>query len=77
MKRTDNELSDHQNPAGETLVVLPLAEFEALRDAADAAAHARSMADLASGKEELLTAQEALALAEARTPLAFWRNKRR
>ena len=41
-----------------------------------AARHARSMAALARGDEELLTAAEARALAEAPTPLAFWRRKR-
>jgi DNA-binding XRE family transcriptional regulator len=62
-----------KTPAGETLVVLPLAEFEALRDAAD---HATAMAAVARGEEERLTSAEALALAEAVTPLAFWRRKR-
>ncbi|MEJ0093382.1 MAG: helix-turn-helix transcriptional regulator [Methylocella sp.] len=65
-----------RTPGGETLVILPLAEFEALRDAADAADHARAMDALARGEDERLTAKEALALAEAKTPLAFWRNKR-
>jgi DNA-binding XRE family transcriptional regulator len=65
-----------KTPSGETLVVLPLKEFEALRDAADATAHAKAMTALARGNEERLTAKEAMALANARTPLAFWRNKR-
>jgi len=63
-------------PAGETLVVLPLAEFEALRGAAEAATHAKTMDALARGDEERLTATEALELTEAKTPLAFWRRKR-
>ena len=62
--------------AGETLVILPLAEFEALRDAADAAAHANIMAALARGDEESLSAEETVALVDAVTPLAFWRRKR-
>lgn len=65
-----------KTPAGETLVVLPLAEFEALRDAAEAVAHAKAMSALARGDEERLTAAEALELADAQTPLAFWRRKR-
>jgi ribosome-binding protein aMBF1 (putative translation factor) len=65
-----------KTPAGETLVVLPLADFEALRDAADAAAHQRAMAALANGDEELLTAEETTALVEAAAPLAFWRRHR-
>lgn len=60
-------------PGGETLVVLPLDEFEALRDATD---HAKAMAALARGDEERLSPAEALELAEAATPLAFWRRKR-
>jgi DNA-binding XRE family transcriptional regulator len=62
-----------KTPSGETLVVLPLAEYQALRDAAD---HTKTMAALARGEEERLTPAEALALAEAVTPLAFWRSKR-
>ena len=65
-----------KTPGGETLVVLPLAEFESLRDAADAADHLRSMAALDSGEEERLTPEETQALIEAPTPLAFWRKKR-
>lgn len=61
-----------KTPAGETLVVLPLDEFEDLRDAADyAKAQAARRPD-----EELLNADEALAYAEAPTPLHFWRRKR-
>lgn len=62
-----------KTPAGETLVVLPLDEYEALRDAAD---HAQALARVAGG-EETLTADEALLLAGSRTPLAFWRHKRK
>ncbi len=62
-----------KTPAGETLVVMPLEEFEALCDAAE---HAKSMAALARGEEERLTPAEALAFAEAATPVAFWRRKR-
>lgn len=61
-----------KTPGGETLVILPLAEFEELRDAADyAKAQTARRPD-----EELLSAAEALAFAEAPTPLHFWRRKR-
>lgn len=60
-------------PGGDVLVVIPLEEFEALRDAAE---HAKAMGALARGEEERLTPEDALALAEAVTPLAFWRRKR-
>lgn len=59
-------------PGGETLVVLTLDEFETLRDAAD---HARALASVEAG-EETLSKDEVKQLIMARTPLAFWRNKR-
>ncbi|MHB8885181.1 MAG: helix-turn-helix domain-containing protein [Methylovirgula sp.] len=61
-----------KTPKGETLVVLPIEEYEALVDAAD---HAKALAALAGG-EETLTHAEVQALLEAPTPLAFWRKKR-
>ena len=61
---------------GETLVVLPLTEYEALEDAADAARHAMVMAKLKRGESESLTSKEVKALLAAPTPLAFWRRKR-
>ena len=47
-----------------------------VHSALDAARHAQTMAALERGEEELLTAAEAGALAQALTPLAFWRRKR-
>lgn len=61
-----------KTPGGETLVVLSLDEFEDLRDAAD---YAKAQA-VRRPDEELLSADEALAFAEAPTPLHFWRRKR-
>ena len=63
-------------PAGETLVIMPLAEYEALRDALDAARSQSAAAAVARGDMETLTAAETRALVAAATPLAFWRNKR-
>ena len=63
-------------PLGERLVLLPLAEYEALRDAADAAHGAAAIAAVRAGAAETFTAAEALAFAEARSPLAFWRARR-
>ena len=62
--------------AGETLVILPLEEYEALENAADAARHAAIMAKLERGESETLTPKEVKALLAAPTPLAFWRRKR-
>jgi DNA-binding XRE family transcriptional regulator len=69
-----------KTPAGEPIVILPEAEFERLRDLAedteDAAAHARAVARLAAGEDELLTSAEVDELLAAPAPLAFWRAKR-
>lgn len=62
--------------AGETLVILPLNEYEALEEAADAARHTTVMAKLRRGESETLTSKEVKALLAAPTPLAFWRRKR-
>lgn len=48
----------------------------AVQDAADAAHAAEAMRRVAAGEIETLDADEAIALAEAPTPLAFWRRKR-
>ncbi|MBV9136134.1 MAG: helix-turn-helix transcriptional regulator [Hyphomicrobiales bacterium] len=61
---------------GETLVILPLEEYEALEDAADATRHAAAIAKLKRGESETLTSKEMKALLAAPKPLAFWRRKR-
>ncbi len=71
-----------KTPRGDDIVILSRAEYDALtgsrrEDAADAT-HANSiLADLASGTEVLLTSEEADQLLDAKTPLAFWRKRRR
>ncbi|MFI5015479.1 MAG: helix-turn-helix domain-containing protein [Hyphomicrobiales bacterium] len=47
-----------------------------LSDRVEAAEHRAIMEAAAAGRVEWLTSDEALALAEAPTPLAFWRKKR-
>jgi DNA-binding XRE family transcriptional regulator len=47
-----------------------------LSDRVEAAEHRAVMEAAAAGRVEWLTSDEALALAEAPTPLAFWRRKR-
>ena len=42
----------------------------------DAFAHETTMAAVARGEQEMLTAEEVLAALDAPTPLAFWRGKR-
>jgi len=59
-------------PGGEELALLPRAEFEALKQAA---VHARTVADYRAGRLPGLSPAEALAFAEAASPLAFWRKR--
>ena len=63
-------------PSGEELVLLARADFEAMRKAIDAAAHEATMAAVAHGEQDMLTAEETAAALAAPTPLAFWRVKR-
>jgi DNA-binding XRE family transcriptional regulator/mRNA-degrading endonuclease RelE of RelBE toxin-antitoxin system len=63
-------------PAGEELVLISRADFEAMQDAMDAAAYARTADSLARGEQETLTPEEAAQAIDAPTPLAFWRAKR-
>ncbi|HLW91606.1 MAG TPA: helix-turn-helix transcriptional regulator [Roseiarcus sp.] len=69
-----------KTPAGEELVLIARADFEALRaaaeDAGDAALHAKTKASLARGEQTALSAEEVKAALAAPTPLAFWRGKR-
>ena len=65
-----------KTPAGETLIVLSEADYEALIDAADSANHSATMAAISRGEIELLTQDEVLRALAAPTPLAFWREKR-
>jgi predicted transcriptional regulator len=65
-----------KTPAGEELVLLARADFEAMREAIDAAAHDSTMAAVARGEQEMLTSHGVLAALDAPTPLAFWRGKR-
>jgi DNA-binding XRE family transcriptional regulator len=67
-------------PAGEELVLLSRADFDALQEALensrDAIKATKTMAALAGGAQEMLTAEEIEAALAAPTPLAFWRAKR-
>jgi len=69
-----------KTPGGETLVVLPLAEYDRLREAAEDAADTKAanaaLARIAGGEEEALTSEEVKAMLKQPTPLAFWRRKR-
>ncbi len=64
------------SPSGETLVVLPLAEYEALIDASDIAEAQKTRAGLASGQEELVPAEVVARLIDAENPIRVWREHR-
>ncbi|RWM06026.1 MAG: hypothetical protein E5X80_22215 [Mesorhizobium sp.] len=61
-------------PGGEELAIIPRREFEALKEAAEGAEHARDLADYRAGRIPGLTPDEARALVDAVSPLAFWRG---
>jgi DNA-binding XRE family transcriptional regulator len=63
-------------PQGEEMVLLAKADFDVMRDAYDISLHTRTMADIASGNQELLSSEEVANALAAATPLVFWRKKR-
>ncbi len=63
-------------PNGETLVVLPLAEYERLIDKADVAKADRIMADIAAGREEVVPAKIARRLIAGENKIKVWRTHR-
>ena len=63
-------------PGGEVLVVMPLADYEALLDAADIAAADRVRADIATGHDEMVPAEIADRLLDGETPVKVWREHR-
>lgn len=65
-----------KTPAGETLVVLPLAEYEALVDQADIAAADRVRADIAAKRDELVPAEFANRLIAGENPIRVYRALR-
>lgn len=64
-------------PKGETLVVLPLAEYERLLDEAEIAAADRIRDDIAAGRDELVPAELADSLLDGAEPVRAWRLHRR
>ena len=71
-----------KTPQGDDIVILSRAEYDALtagrgdEDAADATLANHILADLESGREALLTSEQADQLLNAKSPLAFWRKYR-
>lgn len=63
-------------PSGETMVVLPLDDYERLLDAADTAIADRVIAAIASGEDELVPSQVVDRLMAGESPIKVWREHR-
>jgi ribosome-binding protein aMBF1 (putative translation factor) len=63
-------------PNGETLVVLPLSEYENLIDKADIASAEKVKADIAAGRDELVPATVVNRLLAGENPVKVWREHR-
>jgi predicted transcriptional regulator len=63
-------------PGGETLVVLPLADYERLVDAADIAAAKTVAANIAAGRDEMVPAEVVKKLLAGDNPIRVWREHR-
>ena len=65
-----------KTPNGETLVILPLAEYESLIDQADIAAANRIKADISAGRDELVPAEIVTRLLSGESAVKVWRSHR-
>ena len=63
-------------PGGETLILVPLAEYEALIDAADIAAADRIRADVAAGRDEVVPGSLVNRLIDGENAIRVWREYR-
>ena len=63
-------------PSGDEMIMLPRADYTAMRDAFDAMIHHKTLLDVEAGQQEWLSHDEIMQSLQAPTPLAFWRNKR-
>jgi DNA-binding XRE family transcriptional regulator len=63
-------------PNGETLIVLPLAEYQRLIDATDVAAAKAVQADVAAGRDEMVPADVVKRLLGGENPIRVWREYR-
>jgi DNA-binding XRE family transcriptional regulator len=63
-------------PSGETLVVLPLADYEALVDAKDIARANAVRANIAAGRDELVPSEIVKRLLSGENPVRVWREHR-
>lgn len=63
-------------PGGETMVVLPLADYEALVDAVDIAAADKVLADVAAGRDEFIPSAMVDRMLNGESPIRVWREHR-
>ena len=63
-------------PGGETLVVLPVDEYDKLIDAADIASADRVRRDLEAGADEMIPAEFANRILDGENPVRVWREFR-
>ncbi|MBO6755483.1 MAG: helix-turn-helix domain-containing protein [Roseibium sp.] len=63
-------------PNGETLVIMPLADYEALIDAADIAAADKVKADISAGLDELVPGNVVHRIVHGENPIRVWREYR-
>lgn len=63
-------------PKGETLVLLPLEEYERLVDASDVVAADRVRADIAAGRDEMIPAEIVNRILAGESPVRVWRQHR-
>ncbi len=63
-------------PGGETLVVLPLSEYEKLVEAAEIVSADAIKADIAAGRDELVPAEVVNLILSGENPVKVWRVHR-
>jgi DNA-binding Xre family transcriptional regulator len=63
-------------PSGETLVVLPMAEYESLVDAADIAAADAVRRNFANGDDEAVPSEIVNRILDGENPVRVWRDHR-
>lgn len=63
-------------PSGETLVVLPIADYEALLSASDIVAAERVLAEVAAGRDEFVPEAIVNRLLEGENAIRLWREHR-
>jgi DNA-binding XRE family transcriptional regulator len=63
-------------PNGETLVILPLADYEALLDQADIARALKVVANIAAGRDELVPAAIVDRILDGENKVRVWRSHR-